>query len=206
MLKKDLNRFISNYLSNSKVLNSNDRDTLIDYHLDYINTRKDYIYDFNSKGDIVGNEDSIKFNSYIDWTNGNSLPKFFNKPNRLVEQHDRNRDLNRKLKPKPYAVKYKYDSISITEQLSKNSLIERPIFYGNPEVSNDRANIKMPKSSSSKEQTNNYLDSQLKRIKENISLYDEFRKQHDNLKLDLEDSLVDSILEFKTEAVDEKDF
>ena len=206
LLKKDLNRFISNYLSNSKVLNSNDRDTLIDYHLDYINTRKDYIYDFNSKGDIVGNEDSIKFNSYIDWTNGNSLPKFFNKPNRLVEQHDRNRDLNRKLKPKPYAVKYKYDSISITEQLSKNSLIERPIFYGNPEVSNDRANVKIPKNSFAEEKLSNYVDPQLKKMKENISLYDEFRKQLDNLKVDLEDSLVNSTLELKTEAVNEKDF
>jgi len=81
LLRKDLNSFISDYIYQSKLLSNNDKDTLVQYHIDYVNTRKDFIYNFNTKGDITGNEDLIKFNSFINWKNDKKLLKF-NKPQR----------------------------------------------------------------------------------------------------------------------------
>ena len=124
LLKKSLVTFLSSYISNSKTLNSNNRNSLIDYHASYINTRKDYVYDFNSKGDIIGNEDLIKFNGYIDWKNINKSNK---KPIGIKEGEV----VFKQLKYHKPLVKYRYSSNDVARQLNKEEVAEslKPIFY-----------------------------------------------------------------------------
>lgn len=206
LLKKDLIRFVSNYISNSKTLNSNNRDLLIDYHISYINTRKDYIYDFNSKGDIIGNEDLIKFNSFIDWTNNKSLSNFnyrSSSGNRFEPQRD-NRVLHRKPKRDNPILERKYYKTSVVERLIQKDLPLKPIFYGTigDDVHKDITSLYDPRKAQLKKSS---IDSKIEQLNSNMQKFQEFEKEKSMLDSNFKEELLNDFLDLKIKNNNEKD-
>ena len=79
--------FIESYLKNSKTkLKKEELYDLIDYHNDYLSLRLKKVEEFNSKGDIEGNEEHIPCNKYIEWnsvdSNISKVKGFVYKPKR----------------------------------------------------------------------------------------------------------------------------
>jgi len=64
---RSLDRFICNYSNSHIKLNREDRDSLVSYHLNYIDSRKIATYEDNCKGNIIGNEEDIYCHKLIDW-------------------------------------------------------------------------------------------------------------------------------------------
>lgn len=76
---RSIDRLIRNYSMNYIQLNNNDKEALLNYHLGYIDSRRQATYSQNCSGDIIGKEDDIYCYKAIDWNEELDQKLSFNK-------------------------------------------------------------------------------------------------------------------------------
>ena len=90
---RNLDRLVCNYLNGNVNLSNNDKDILINYNLNYLESRKRATYEENCKGNIVGKEEDVYCHKSIDWNEIYDL-KYKIKPKLYKENNDGLKEVN----------------------------------------------------------------------------------------------------------------